>query len=385
MRRQWKLLEFALSALIRRRGKNLSILVVYTLTVATLASVLFLTGSLRTEARQVLQASPELVVQRLMAGRHELIPLTDAAQIRSMPGVKVVQPRVWGYYYDAVKKVNFTLMGWREGITPVQLLQGALPQQGRELAIGQGIANAYGVSLGDQLLLVDAAGDSLLYTIIGLFAAESRLLTNDLILLPEDELRRFFNMPSDRATDLTVSVYNPREVSTLAKKIRYHLPDSRPIGRAEILHTYDTVFHWRSGMLLTVALAALVAFCILAWDKATGISADERREIGVLKAIGWDTADILALKFWEGLALSLTAFFLGTLLAWAHTFLWGAGLLAPVIKGWSVLFPEFDLTPSIDLYQLFVLAMLTITPYIACTVIPSWSAAVTDPDSAMRG
>jgi hypothetical protein len=47
-------------------------------------------------------------------------------------------------------------------------------------------------------------------------------------------------------------------------------------------------------------LAAILAFAILAWEKASGLSADEKREIGILKAIGWETGDVLKMKFWEG-------------------------------------------------------------------------------------
>jgi ABC-type lipoprotein release transport system permease subunit len=47
-------------------------------------------------------------------------------------------------------------------------------------------------------------------------------------------------------------------------------------------------------------------------------------------------------------------------------------------------FPEFRVTPYLDLYQIFVMAFLTILPYIACTVVPSWKTAVTDPEEVMR-
>lgn len=384
MARTLKILEHALSSLSRRKNKNLAIIAVYTLTVATLASILFLTQSLRTEATNVLTGAPDLVVQRLSAGRHDLIPNHYAEIIRKLPGVGEVTPRVWGYYYDSLKKVNFTLLGISGEKKDLQLFEGEFPQTDRQCAIGRGIAEAYGVVLGDSLILVDSQNETLLYEISGLFSSESNLLTNDLILLRETELRRFFNFPTDKATDFAVTVYNQREIATLAKKIKFELPDTRPIAKSEILHTYDTVFNWRSGIMLTVFLSALMAFCILAWDKATGISAGEKREIGILKAIGWDTSDVLMLKFWEGLAISLSSFLLGTIIAYLHIFFYGASALTPVIQGWSVLFPAFQLTPAIDLYQIFVLAILTVVPYIACTVIPSWKSAVTDPDSVMR-
>lgn len=382
---QFKIFDYALASLLRRKYKSLAIVAVYTFIVATLASVLFLTQSLRNEAIAVLQDAPGLVVQRLLAGRHELIPNDYRQTIERIPGVGKVTPRVWGYYYDSLYKANFTLLGITEPPEQLQLLQGRLPEKAAECAIGSGVAELFGVSIGDSLLLVDQQNENLLFEVTGLFKAAANLLTNDLILLTEAQLRSFFAIPEGKSTDLSVEVFNPQEITTIAKKIKFALPDSRPISRNEILHTYDTVFNWRSGMLLTVFSAALIAFCILAWDKATGLSAEEKREIGILKAIGWGTNDVLLLKFWEGLVISLSAFLLGISLAYLHIFHTGAAILMPALKGWSVLFPRFALTPAIDLYQLFVLAILTVVPYLACTIIPAWKSSVTDPDSVMRG
>jgi ABC-type lipoprotein release transport system permease subunit len=65
----------------------------------------------------------------------------------------------------------------------------------------------------------------------------------------------------------------------------------------------------------------LLAFVIFVWDKASGLSAGERREIGILKAVGWETSDVIQMKFWEGAMISLTAFFTGVILAYVHVFL----------------------------------------------------------------
>ena len=89
-------------------------------------------------------------------------------------------------------------------------------------------------------------------------------------------------------------------------------------------------------------------------------------------------------KIWEGLVISLSSLLLGLVLAYVHVFFLGASILAPVIKGWSVLFPDFQLTPYVNLYQVFILAFLTVAPYVASTLIPSWKTAVTDPEAVMR-
>ncbi len=384
MMRHLKLLEYALFSLLRRKGKTFSLVVVYAFTLAVLASILFLTHALKTEAAAVLATAPDLVVQRLAAGRHDLIPAGYAATIRSLPGVGGAEARVWGYYYDALTEANYTLLGLKNAPADFAFLSGRPPAAAGECALGAGVADLRKVAAGDDLILVDSDNLGVVFEVVGVFADTSDLLTHDLVLLPEADLTAFFGMPPERATDIAVKVFNPREVDTVAVKIKRALPDTRPITRSEIRRTYDAVFSWRSGMMLTLFAAALIAFCILAWDKATGVSAEEKREIGVLKAIGWDTADILELKFWEGLAVSLTAFLLGTIAAWLHVFFFGAGLLAPVLKGWSVLFPDFRLIPAVDLYQVFVLAFFTVVPYVVSTVVPSWKAAITDPDSVMR-
>jgi ABC-type lipoprotein release transport system permease subunit len=173
-------------------------------------------------------------------------------------------------------------------------------------------------------------------------------------------------------------------LAVVADKIRRLLPDTRPILRDEILRTYDSLFDWRSGLLLVIFAGAVAAFVIFAWDKATSLSMEERREMGVLKAVGWETSEVIAMKSWEGIIISLTAFFGGTLLAYVHVYFSSALLFEPVLKGWAVLYPRFQLVPQIDPYQILALFFLTVVPYTVATVIPSWSAATVDPDSIMR-
>jgi ABC-type lipoprotein release transport system permease subunit len=206
----------------------------------------------------------------------------------------------------------------------------------------------------------------------------------DLIMISSTDFRILFKFPVGQATDLAVSVSNPKELGTVASKIAQLFPDSRPILKSEILRTYQAVFDWRGGMTVVMLASALLSFVIFAWDKATGLSAEERKEIGILKSIGWSTSDVLLLKFWEGVVISLTAFLLGVVLAYGHVFFLSAPLFAQALKGWSVIYPEFRLSPVVDSYQLAVLFFLTVVPYTTATIVPCWRAATADPDAAMR-
>lgn len=390
--RHLKILEFALSCMLRRRAKNAGIIIVFATVVFLLASIVFLTSAFRAETLATLQDAPPLIVQRTLGGRHDLIPLEYAETIAGMPGVGSVRPRFWGYYYDVFTGANYTLLGTDNGAfdaldsAALRMVEGADfgPGQRGVCIIGRGVARARAADIGDEITLRDATGKMREFKVIGMFETRSQLLTNDLIVLSEADLKPLFAMPADRATDLVVSVYNPREIDNIARKIRERFADTRPITRSEILRTYDTLFNWRGGMLLAMFLGAVAAFAILAWDKATGLSADERREIGILKAIGWETADILELKFWEGAVIASLAFLTGLTAGFAHVFLFDTQLLTPVLQGWSVLFPSFNLTPHVRIYELGLLFFFTVVPYIAATIVPSWKAAITDPDLAMK-
>ena len=383
--RRFKILDYAISSLWRRRFKNLSIVLVFTIMIAVLASILILTHSLRMEAKQILRDAPDVVVQRLSGGRHDLIPVSVIETIREIPGVGEVRPRYWGYYFDALTGGNYTLMGLGEGgSSSLSMLDGELPSAVASCAIGSGVAGARKLAIGDELVLIDSRNIGVIFDVVGIFVSESDILTNDLVVFSDDDLIEFFGLPEGLATDISVQVWNEKEVPTVASKIKRTFPETRPITRSEIVRTYDAVFSWRSGMLLVMFFSALLSFCILAWDKATGISAEEKREIGILKAIGWGTGDVLELKFWEGIVISVTSLLLGLILAFVHVFVFDASLFSSVVHGWSVLYPDFRVTPYIDLYQIFVLASLTVVPYVASTIIPSWKAAIADPEEVMR-
>jgi len=372
--KQRNIIDFTISSLFRRKGKIAALTAVYTLIVFILASVIFFTSAIRREASLILRDAPEIVVQRLVAGRHDLIPLSYAERIREIRGVQAVSGRLWGYYYDPVYGANYTL------VVPVDF-----PHPPGNIVIGDGLKRSSGATRDDIFPLRSHDGAMIPFIIKETISAASDLITADTILISEEDFRSLFGIAGGYATDLTLKVRNPKELSTIARKIGMIYPDTRPISRDEILRTYESVFDWRGGMMIVVLSGSVLAFVIFAWDKATGLSAEEKKEIGILKGLGWETSDVLLMKFWEGTAVSLSSFLMGILLAYCHVFFTASTLFEPALKGWSVIYPDFRLTPFIDPLQVANLFFLTVIPYTVATIAPSWRAATIDPDAVMRG
>lgn len=373
LERHLNILDFTLASLLRRRAKNLSLLAMYLLVIFMLASLQFFVTALKREAAIILSDAPDMVVQRLTAGRQDLVPSAYADEIAKIRGVTAVHPRLWGYYYDSLNGANYTIMASDETAAGAE-----------KAAIGAAIAKKRNLAAGDLLPLISYDKTPLMLEIGTIFPSASDLISADMIIITAADFHRLFSFPAGQATDLAVTVRNPKELATVAAKIAAQFPDSRPILKSEIQRTYQSIFDWRGGMTLMVLASALFSFIIFAWDKATGLSAEERKEIGILKSIGWETSDVLLLKFWEGTVISLTAFLLGVVLAYGHVFFLSAPLFSQALKGWSVIYPRFQLVPVVNVYQLAVLFFLTVVPYTTATIIPCWRAATTDPDAAMR-
>jgi hypothetical protein len=403
--KQRYIIDFTLSSLFRRKVKNTGLWLLYMLVVFLLASVMLYTHAIKREAVDVLMHSPEIIVQRMMAGRHDLFPVRYLDTLKGIRGVRAVSPRLWGYYYDGSSGANYTLLVPPEeseqaahdlsrtvtleedlhhaARKPLFSVEGLTLEPG-SVIVGRGVARVRQSGPGEYMTFRAHDGKILSLKIQGVLDADSELVSSDLMLITEADFRRVFGVPEGLVTDAVVSVTNPEEVTTVSTKISKQLPDSRPIVRDEIRRTYDSIFNWRGGMMIVILSSAVFAFVIFAWDKASGLSASERREIGILKAIGWETSDIILMKFWEGAVISVTAFLAGVILAYVHVFFTSAMLFEPALKGWSTLYPAFKPVPFINAEQLIVLFFLTVVPYTMATVVPSWRAATIDPDTAMR-
>ncbi len=391
--RHLNILDHTLSSLWRRRLKNLSVLLVFAGVIFLIASFQLVTRALTETAEQALVAAPEITIQKMSAGRQVAVPLAYSEKLSGIFGIRRVVPRVWGYYFDEVSGANYTVLGLERDRMPASgqldlvLDQGESPAPGRSGAalIGRSVQQGLERKGGSLLSLFRPDLSMVSFTVAGVFKEETDILTNDLIVLDIDDARDLFLVPEDVATDLCVYVANQREVPTIAKKIADALPDTRVVTRAQIRKTYQVVFGWRSGFASVCLLTALAAFVIFAWDKASGLSPEERREISILKLLGWETRDILAIRLWEGILVAGLAFVLGCTLAYIHVAFFGASLFRPVMVGWSVISPSLRLAPTVQLSQFLLIFCFSVLPYMAATVIPAWSCASVPAESALGG
>ena len=373
LRRQHAVLEFALACLLRRRAKVAVLGAVLTLTVFLLASLAFLGTSIRLEAAAVFRDAPDLIVQRVVAARQELVPRGAVAAVQAIPGVGHAHGRLWGYYFDPAAGANYTLVVPRDRTPAVG-----------EAGIGAGIARSRHVFADDVLSLRSYRGENLLFVVKEILPGSEDLAAADLMLVSEADFRALFALPRDVVNDIAVRLAPGADAAAVRQGALRALPGARVVTREEMLATAASLLDWRSGLTAVFVLAMAVAVLIVSADKLLTLNVEEQREMGVLRALGWSRGEVLLTKSWESLAVSLSALLVGMLAAYAHVYLGGAALFAPVLRGWAVLAPDLRLVPSLDVpFVTAVAASILLLPG-AGTLIACYRPASCDPDQAIR-
>jgi ABC-type lipoprotein release transport system permease subunit len=387
--------DFAIRGLLRRKAKNLSIVLLFALIVFLFSGMDFMSNALYRASLKALDFQPSIIVQKVTAGRQVPISRDSADAIAALFGVSEVRARVWGYHFDPHTGANYTVVGAPEGL--VGSIPGVLPEdspssssaaprklQSGEALAGQGILTARDITIGDELYFSDSDGKPAVFTVRGAFSSQVSLWTYDLIVIPEGDAARLFGMNKETAWDIAVSVPNELEVANVGEKIIARIPGARVIAASQLKRTYGSSYGFRSGVVLATSLTCLLAFLILAYDRVAGLSREEQKELAVLKAVGWKNRDIIRMNMLQGLVLSLTGFLIGTVLAYYYVFAAGAPLLRTMFSGWSVMFPSHPLPPYLDLSKVFGLMFLTVVPFVTVGIVPIWRAAVRDPEEIFR-
>lgn len=378
------LLDFSLQSLSRNKLKNFGMVTVFTLVVFFLGSFQLYTSSLQYMSDQLLENVPDITIQQMSAGRQINMNIDTIDKLTHIYGIRSVTKRIWGYYFDESNGANYTVVGVGEpGKKTSSYLHKANSLTTSQVIIGTGVEKIRGLENRKAFTLFRPDLSQQAFEKAGVFDAKTNTLTADMLLMRMEAARNLFGMKNNEITDLLVESGNPAEIETIAKKIQAALPSTRVITKDQITKTYHGIFGWRSGVGSIALAGGVMAFMILAWERASGFSREEKRETAILRGIGFQAADILTMKIYETLCLSLTAFFTGLILAWIHI-AWFEGILfRPLLLGWSVLKPEFSVIPHVTVNDLLLLFSLAVVPYWCAAIIPAWRSTLVRADSVV--
>ncbi|BBO91439.1 ABC transporter permease [Desulfosarcina ovata] len=351
---------------------------------AALASLVFLTAThllfsqaLDTTWARLMQNAPDLVVRRVDSGGWASLPIdTGLSAARGVPGVIGLTPRLWGVVSGPEGPVTVVTAG---SLPDSSLLDGIAPPAAGQAVVGQGVSPTLP---GNRLTLTARA--AIAVEITGRFPPDTSLATVDLVWLTEKDARRLLGIPSGQASDLAVRLFRREEEQAIQADLAAAMPwPVRITDRSTSALRYHTRAVQTGASTMLAVIPCLLALLLI----VTAVIAENRGQLarqGLLKAMGWTTADIVRMQLFKALIVALPALLVGLATAYGMVF-WPplAGVTAMWITGGTHL-PALALDGhGAGLILLEMTAMVGL-PYLAAVFLTTLRGAANDPGSALQ-
>jgi ABC-type lipoprotein release transport system permease subunit len=366
-----------------------------TLAAITVLLVPFLAGlaiaqGIETEAAASIRFGADLYVTAGEFGRSAPVPLAAIDAIQKMEGVTKIVPRIIGSLRLGQEGETVVVVGLPVEDFPVQVrcISGRLPRAGRpnELVIGSELAHRLNLKVGSALppFYHNDKGESI-SVIVGVFEADAPLWQARLMFTPFDTAALFND--SGRATDLLVSCrpgYEEQVRAAIARDETLARIRPRVTSRSDLEALLPRDILHREGIFsLHFVLAFTVGILVILVTSGIGL-AERRREIGILKATGWQTDEVLLRGLVESFLLSLAGASLALVLAgaWLKVFN-GYGLAALFLEG-SSFSPAFIVPSRFAPVPALLAFVLSFAVVMSGTLYSTWRAATASPAEAMR-
>ncbi|MBX9625506.1 MAG: ABC transporter permease [Gemmataceae bacterium] len=373
-------------------------------TVGCLVAVLFplvaglgLSRGVQEQARESARHGADLTVTGEQFGREVPVPVAAADRIRRVDGVREVVPRIVARIALGKDREEAVLVGMPVDRFPAEVtcVEGRLPAPGaaNELVVGTELAARLGLRVGSVIppFYHNDRGERL-SRVVGLFRSDAPLWQARLILTPFETAEAVCNQHG-LATQFLVYCRPGAEADVKAAVLRGRATPpgegDAPVGfrvtsREELLDLLPAGLRRREGVFNLTFLVALAAG-VLAVVVTSGVgSPGRRREVGILKATGWQTDEVLLRGLVESVFLGLIGAAVAVLLAYAWLRLgngyWVAGLFLAGVGVRPTVRVPFDLTPG-PVLTAFALAQALV---LVGSVWATWRAAVAPPREAMR-
>lgn len=385
--------NFIFLLLVKHKSKHFAIFLISIFIVFLTSSILFIKNSLQKEISQALENQSDFIIQKTVANKIKDIDTSLIDQFYEINGVSKVTQRVYGQYYFMPENVYFTIIG-------IDFFEETTNQDLKELLnilnisnflekdsmiIGNGVKKVL-----DKYAYFDSYDfkleneNSKNIKIFKDLPKEANLIANDLIIMDINIAKKILDIKPDFATDIVLDVLNPLERQNVKEQILLKESNIRILQKDELKKEYENMFNYKGGIFLILFIVVIFTFILVLYQRYSMISSNDKREIGILKAVGWSIKDIIKLKIIENFIVAFMAFIIGVIFAYIFVFILQAPILKNIFIGFSNIKNDFILNQNIKISNLITLFLFFMVPFLSAVLIPVWKIAVIDATKSMK-
>jgi putative ABC transport system permease protein len=303
------------------------------------------------------------------------IPESAADKVKALPMVAQAAPMIYNVM-DLTQDVNALVYGWKADSFEFQslhILSGRPFHAGQpEVILGDLLASNLDKHIGDTLQLQGSS-----FTIVGIYHGSSALEAGA-VILPLDQLQQLSNLQGKVSTIHVQLRQAPAGEAPDAwfkraeEQIEAALPGLRAVPAAERASNNQLVRLAHASAWGTSSIALLIG--ILGIANTMAMSVFERtREIGILRALGWKSWQVLLLIQIEAVVLGLGGGILGIAVGWI-----ALRVLAALPQTASLVSASFPVSLLAEAMGIAVLAGLL------AGALPAWRGARLSPVEALH-
>lgn len=377
----------AIKCLLRNPVRSTVVILCLIALLSPFVTAIAICEGIKSQYREMLNQAGDVYVARDNYGSNAPIELEMIGHLKEIQGVTEVVPRVIGRTY--VKGKFLAVLGIDPEHMPssIRLVRGRMPKGNGDVIIGREAAKFLKLEIGSRFSIKRNPGQ--VFQIVGLFKSPCNIWNVDLLMMNFEDASLLFGIRG-MATDLSVYTRPGYEqiVDVIVRLSEKEGESGKPPLRVQTKELIDRYtqrgFNMKAGVF-TGLYCLVFALGIPSIGVISGFGLSERRrEIGVMKALGWQTQEVLEMVAMENLALSIISvpFIIIAAVLWIHLFN-GAVIAKFFVASLDIIIPfqvpskVFPIPAMLGLMMAMVLTMVG-------SVYSTWKTAIVPPSEAMK-
>jgi len=372
------------------RSRHLATFIIGSLIVFLLASSLFVVSSLKYESQKVVESMSDFTITKL--NHRGYLQSSAIDEIATKYGVTNISSKVQERYFTTPQGYSFLIIGVdffeQQSASNLKDLNQTIDLkkflESDNMLVGQGVKNYLQENHYTHYFnFKTPQGKLKKINIFSSLPHYSNIVSNDVIIMPLSLAQEIFGMAEDELSSISFDVPNDAEWTNIKDELYLSFFDVDVVSKKDIQNAYTKVYNFKSGFFLMLFIILLFTYMILLYTKYSTTLSHEKKEIGILRAIGWSIGDVLKLKLFEMAMVVISAYIVGVLSAYIFVYIFDAPLLSILFIGSSNLPYHIIFTPIIDILSLVTLFLLFVVPFLVAVIIPSWRVASINPKEAL--
>jgi len=362
---------FTLKETFRSASQTWATILTLVVMTAFPGTLLLLTSAIETTAERLLERAPSIVVRQVSTYGWKPMPVSAVQLLEEIPGALSVEPRVWGLCSSDFGAV-----------TAMTNLSQTSPDSIPKPKAGEAIMGP-GLPIPESQTIILHAEKTIPLSISRSLDNTFSTFLSACVLIHEDDARELFTLPIGTCSDISMTFFHDTEAVAAIPEIIAKLPFPVQVStKQDTLKLYSGNLAKWGGLSMMLLIPSLLAMFFFLWTQRKMMKM-EKRNIGILKMLGWTTIEITWSQILRSLLIGIPSCLIGCSLA--YFMVYGPNMTWPArfFLGWSDTYPSFNLVPIWRI--LFELGGFIIVPYIASQLFPLFRSATTDPAKLLEG